>query len=65
MKNFRRYAACYAAGDGPFARFMADWLGWSPLSGSSRPHPTVPGVPHPVDEITSTPRKYGFFRLRG
>lgn len=60
MEQFRRYAVYYAPDRGPFARFAAEWLGWCPLSGIEKPHPDVAGLPRPVEEITRTPRKYGF-----
>lgn len=60
MEEFQRYAVYYAPDRGPFARFAAEWLGWCPLSGIDKPHPEVPGLPRPVEEITRTPRKYGF-----
>lgn len=60
MEEFQRYAVYYAPERGPFARFAAEWLGWCPLSGTPKPHPEVPGLPRPVEEITQTPRKYGF-----
>ncbi|EAQ13337.1 putative phosphonate metabolism protein [Maritimibacter alkaliphilus HTCC2654] len=60
MEQFHRYAVYYAPDRGPFARFAAEWLGWCPLSGIEKPHPDVAGLPRPVEEITRTPRKYGF-----
>lgn len=53
---------------GPLADFGASWLGWDVLHGRETPQPDVPGL----DDITMTPRKYGFhatlkppFRLAG
>jgi len=37
--------------------FTACWLGWDVLSGEPVEHPDLP---LPVDQITATPRKYGF-----
>ncbi|MEC7762941.1 MAG: DUF1045 domain-containing protein [Pseudomonadota bacterium] len=60
MEDYKRYAVYYAPERGPFARFTSEWLGWCPLSATSKPHPEVAGLPRPVEEITQTPRKYGF-----
>lgn len=72
MTSFRRFALFWAPPPGsPLARFGASWLGWDAEAGELAPHPQVPGLPVPVDEITATPRRYGFhgtlkppFRLR-
>ena len=42
--------------DGPLADFGASWLGWDVLHGRETPQPDMPGL----DDITMTPRKYGF-----
>ena len=66
-----RYAIYYVPAPGALADFGAAWLGWDPVQGVAVPHPALPGLPVPVDEITATPRKYGLhatlkppFRLR-
>jgi hypothetical protein len=41
---------------GPLADFGASWLGWDVLHGRETPQPDMPGL----DDITMTPRKYGF-----
>lgn len=59
MENIQRVAVYFAPEQGPLTGFMADWLGWCPLSGQRRSHPDIAGLPRPVHEITWTPRKYG------
>ncbi|MDQ2095943.1 DUF1045 domain-containing protein [Rhodalgimonas zhirmunskyi] len=54
-----RHAIYYAPEPGPLARFGAAWLGWDADTGTPVPHPDVPGLPLPLEEITQTPRKYG------
>ncbi|MEL7254447.1 MAG: DUF1045 domain-containing protein [Pseudomonadota bacterium] len=58
--NFKRYAVYYAPPPGPLAEFGAAWLGWDMERGAAVAHPDLPGLPLPVEEITATPRKYGF-----
>lgn len=58
--GFARYAIYWAPAPGPLADWAARWLGWDPVSGTAMPHPVLPGLPRPVDDITATPRKYGF-----
>ncbi len=60
MEEFRRYAVYVAPEPGPLAGFAADWLGWDPVTGTAREHPSLAGLPRPVAELTATPRKYGF-----
>jgi len=60
MDEFTRYAVYAAPAPGPLADFCARWLGWDAVAGEARPHPEVPGLPAPVEQITRTPRKYGF-----
>lgn len=57
---YRRYGVYFAPMPGPLAEFGAAWLGWDLERGQSVAHPDVPGLPMPVEEITATPRKYGF-----
>lgn len=57
---YRRYGVYYAPSPGRLAEFGASWLGWDLESGEPVTHPDVPGLPMPLDEITATPRKYGF-----
>ncbi|MGR3322419.1 MAG: DUF1045 domain-containing protein [Pseudooceanicola sp.] len=72
MSGYRRYAIYYLLPEGPLSDFGARWLGWDVLHGREAQHPDLPGLPMPVEEITATPRKYGFhgtikppFRLAG
>lgn len=60
MEDFKRFAIYYAPERGQLSRFTSEWLGWCPLAGMAKPHPEVLGLPMPVEEITATPRKYGF-----
>lgn len=58
--TYSRYAIYYSPEPGPFADFGARWLGWDIEIARSRTHPEIPGLPRPVEEITRTPRRYGF-----
>lgn len=61
MTEYTRYAVYYAPPVGSaLAAFGASWLGWDASSGEPVAHPveTLGGLA--VDEITRTPRKYGF-----
>jgi putative phosphonate metabolism protein len=60
MKVITRYAVYYAPGEGALADFAARWLGWDPAGGRAVAHPVVRGLPQRLDDITATPRKYGF-----
>ncbi|PZQ99832.1 MAG: phosphonate metabolism protein [Cereibacter sphaeroides] len=60
MNGYDRYAIYWAPAPGTFADLAASWLGWDPVSGQTTAHPTVSGLPMPVEAITVTPRKYGF-----
>ncbi|MEY8880698.1 DUF1045 domain-containing protein [Donghicola sp. XS_ASV15] len=57
MQGFKRYAIYYAPEATRFAEFGKRWLGWDPVAGCDIPHPPY-GLP--MDDITRTPRKYGF-----
>ncbi|MEL7278861.1 MAG: DUF1045 domain-containing protein [Pseudomonadota bacterium] len=57
---YRRYAVYYTPPPGALADFGAAWLGWDLETGQSVAHPDIEGLPHPIDDITSVPRKYGF-----
>ncbi|KMW57193.1 Protein RcsF [Candidatus Rhodobacter oscarellae] len=58
--DFRRYGIYFTPSVGPLAEFGASWLGWDCLAARPRPHPKIPGLPKSIEEITATPRKYGF-----
>lgn len=60
MQDYRRLAIYWAPAPGPLAEFAARWLGWDAAAGCERPHPALAGLKTPVEEITATPRKYGF-----
>ncbi|MDT8855460.1 DUF1045 domain-containing protein [Paracoccaceae bacterium Fryx2] len=60
MQGFERYAIYFAPDPGPLADFTAAWLGWDAQAGVRVVQPDIPGLPRPVEEITATPRKYGF-----
>ncbi|MGK7654140.1 MULTISPECIES: DUF1045 domain-containing protein [unclassified Roseovarius] len=57
--DFNRYAIYYTP-TGALARFGADWLGWDVETGKPTSPPEIDGLPAQWDEITSTPRRYGF-----
>lgn len=57
--QFRRYGIYYTPRPGALAEFGAAWLGWDVASGTPVPHPSIDGLPLPVEDITATPRKYG------
>ncbi len=57
--DHHRYAI-YHTPAGALARFGADWLGWDIATGRTTTPPDIPGLPAPWDEITRTPRRYGF-----
>ena len=63
-RNFKRYALYFLAENGSdLATFGESWLGWSIDHGRPVPHETAPAIeslPLPLEEITRTPRKYGF-----
>lgn len=58
--EFTRYAIFFTPAPGPLADFGAAWLGWDARSGTCPPAPdiTLPALAR--DDITGTPRKYGF-----
>lgn len=58
--DFQRYAIFVLPETGPLANFGAGWLGWDARCGMAATPPTLPDLPLPLDEITQTPRKYGF-----
>jgi putative phosphonate metabolism protein len=60
METVKRYALYYVPRDVPLARFGAAWLGWDIETAAVTAHPSLAGLPRPVDEMTATPRKYGF-----
>lgn len=59
MEQFRRYAIYYAPRAGDFADRAAAWLGRGAWGGTV-PHPALAGLPLPLEDLTATPRRYGF-----
>ncbi len=61
LAMFRRYAIYFTPAPGPLARFGADWLGWDLAAGGpGGVRPDVGPLPAPADDLTATPRRYGF-----
>ena len=60
IDGYTRYAVFWTppAGSG-LARLGAQWLGWDAGAGREVAQPDVP-LPRPLDQITRTPRRYGF-----
>lgn len=56
---YARHALYYTLPPCPLAEWLTGWLGWDPVTGQSRPHPDLPGLPRPVADLTAQPRKYG------
>lgn len=54
--SYSRFAIYFILPDGPLADFGARWLGWDIVRGRDTPQFDMPGL----DDITMTPRKYGF-----
>ncbi|OSQ51723.1 DUF1045 domain-containing protein [Marivita geojedonensis] len=54
--SFTRFAVYYLPPEGALAGFGASWLGWDCVAARTAVFLMVPGL----DEVTSTPRKYGF-----
>jgi len=61
LSGYRRYAIFYAPPAGSaLGDFGAAWLGWDAEAGERVIHPEIAGLPLPVEELTESPRKYGF-----
>lgn len=54
--SYTRFAVYYLPAPGPMATFGATWLGWDVERGVPAETLPLPGL----DDITMTPRKYGF-----
>ena len=59
MEGFTRFAV-FVVPEGMLFRLGSDWLGWDMVAGETVMHPLVEGLPAPVQELTATPRRYGF-----
>lgn len=59
MDGYTRYGI-FVVPEGPFFAAGSAWLGWDSLAGTVVPHPTVAGLPDTAEDLTATPRKYGF-----
>ena len=56
----KRYAIYYTAPPGAFATAAAAWLGYDVQTGRDVAQAHSPGLPRPLADITTDPRKYGF-----
>ncbi len=54
--SYARFAIYYLPPEGALADFGAGWLGWDCVAGRDSIPPHAPGL----DDVTMTPRKYGF-----
>jgi hypothetical protein len=60
LEGYARYAVFWAPPPGSgLARFGAEWLGWDAGARCRVPQPAL-ALPRPLDQITRTPRRYGF-----
>lgn len=61
IEGYARYAIYYAPEAGsPLWRFGSAWLGWDAETGEVPPRPEVSGLPAPAEDLTASPRRYGF-----
>jgi putative phosphonate metabolism protein len=61
IERYARYAIYWAPeAHGPLAQFGAQWLGWDGEAAAARAHLAAANLPAPLDDITRTPRRYGF-----
>lgn len=56
----KRFAVYFAPRPGPFADATSALLGWDSASGQPVSQPDLLGLPMPLADLTSAPRKYGF-----
>lgn len=59
MPDYNRYAI-YVLAEGALHEEASRWLGWDSRAGKAVAHPDIDGLLAPVEELTETPRKYGF-----
>ncbi|WP_299352693.1 DUF1045 domain-containing protein [uncultured Shimia sp.] len=60
MTEYTRFAVYFAPQEGAFSDFANRWLGWDATRGVSCQPPSMSGLPMTFEDITATPRKYGF-----
>lgn len=60
MAKFKRYAIYDAPRAGAYADRVASWLGWDAATGSSVPFSGPDVLPAAQEDLTRSPRKYGF-----
>ncbi len=60
MDQMNRFAVYYAPRPGEFATVTAALLGWDNTQGRSVPLSNLTGLPAPLADLTTDPRKYGF-----
>jgi putative phosphonate metabolism protein len=59
MDSFRRYGI-YVIPEGAVFEMGSHWLGWNCASSAQVRQPDVADLPQSVEDLTATPRKYGF-----
>lgn len=59
MDRFKRYGL-FVVPDGDLFAAGSAWLGWDSEVGTALAHPKVSGLPATPEDLTATPRKYGF-----
>ena len=60
MDQMKRFAVYFAPRPGCLADATAALLGWNSVAGCPVSHPDLPGLPLPLADLTTDPRKYGF-----
>ena len=58
--TFRRYAIFFTPASGRLHDFASAWLGRDPAHARQVKSPDIAGLPLPISEFTTTPRRYGF-----
>ncbi|MEO1687832.1 MAG: DUF1045 domain-containing protein [Pseudomonadota bacterium] len=61
LSDVSRFAIYFAPQAGsPLWRFGSAWLGWDAEANAPATQPPVEGLPAPLEDLTATPRRYGF-----